>query len=141
MKKTAFLIITLLFSLISLASENQLVIAKANKAYSDGLYANAVDLYKKVIASGYESWDLYYNLGNSFYKVNDYASAILYYEKAKKLNPGNEDIDFNLKVTSNRITDKIEPLPELFYKRWFRNLVELLPVDQWAWVVIMTFAN
>ena len=139
MKKPALLITVLMLTMASLASENQLVIAKANKAYSDGLFTNAVDLYKKVIASGYESWDLYYNLGNSYYKLNDYASAILYFEKAKKLNPGNEDVDFNLKVANNKIADKIEPLPELFYKRWIRNLVELLPVDKWAWVVILSF--
>jgi len=139
MKKLALLITLIMLNLVSLASGNQLAIAKANKAYSDGLYTNAADLYKEIITSGYESWELYYNLGNTYYKLNDYASAILYFEKAKKLNPGNEDIDFNLKVTNNKISDRIEPLPELFYKRWFSNLVVLLPVDQWAWVIILTF--
>jgi hypothetical protein len=71
--------------------------------------------------------------------MNDLASAILYYEKAKKLNPGNEDINFNLKVTNNKIADKIEPLPEMFYKRWYRNLVELFPVDQWARITLLTY--
>jgi tetratricopeptide (TPR) repeat protein len=139
MKKIALLITVLFVHMVALASENQLLVAKANKAYTDGLYTNAADLYKKVISSGYESWELYYNLGNSYYKLTDYPSAILYYEKARKLNPGNEDIDFNLKVTNNKISDKIEPLPELFYKKWFRNFVELLSVDQWAWIVILTF--
>jgi tetratricopeptide (TPR) repeat protein len=139
MKKSTLLIFSLLFALVSMASENQLIIAKANKAYSDELYTNAADLYKKVIASGYESWELFYNLGNTYYKLNDYPSAILYYERAKKLNPGNDDIDFNLKVTNNKISDKIEPLPELFYKRWYRNLVESFPVDFWSLIIVITF--
>jgi tetratricopeptide (TPR) repeat protein len=139
MKKNVLMVVVLFMALYSYATENQLIIAKANKAYADGLFTNAVDLYKQVLNSGNESWELYYNLGNSYYKLNDFASAILYFEKAKKLNPGNEDINFNLKVTNNKIADKIEPLPELFYKRWYRNLVELLPVDPWARITILTF--
>jgi len=138
MKKNVLLVVVLLMALFSHATENQLIIAKANKAYTDGLFTNAVDLYKQVLTSGNESWELYYNLGNSYYKMNDFASAILYYEKAKKLDPGNEDINFNLKVTNNKIADKIEPLPELFYKRWYRNLVELFPVDIWARITSLT---
>jgi tetratricopeptide (TPR) repeat protein len=139
MKKSILLVVMLFLALFSNATENQLIIAKANKAYTDGLFTNAVDLYKQVLSSGNESWELYYNLGNSYFKMNDFASAILYYEKAKKLNPGNEDVNFNLRVTNNKIADKIEPLPELFYKRWYRNLVELFPVDQWARITILTF--
>ena len=139
MKKNVLLVVFLFMALFSNATETQLIIAKANKAYTDGLFTNAIDLYKQVLTSGNESWELYYNLGNSYYKMNDFASAILYYEKAKKLDPGNEDINFNLKVTNNKIADKIEPLPELFYKRWYRNLVELFPVDIWARITILTF--
>ena len=139
MKKKVLMIFMMFLALFSHASENQLIIAKANKAYADGLFTNAADLYKQVLSSGNESWELYYNLGNSYFKMNDFASAILYYEKAKKLNPGDEDINFNLKVANNKIADKIEPLPEMFYKRWYRNLVELFPVDSWARITVLTF--
>ena len=123
---------------ILLASSQELTVAKANKAYSDGFFANAAELYKNVISSGYESVDLYYNLGNACYKMNDYASAILYYEKARKLDPGNEDVNFNLKIANSKITDKIEPIPELFYKRWYRVLVESFSVDKWARTGLVT---
>jgi len=139
MKKTTLLIVLVLPTIFSFASENQLVIAKANKAYTDGLYTNAAELYKQVLSSGNVSWELYYNLGNSYYKLNDFTSAILYYEKAKKLDPGNEDINFNLKVANSKITDKIEPLPEMFYKKWHRNVVEWFPADSWARIVIIFF--
>ena len=121
------------------ASEQQIYLQKANKAYGNGSFTEAVDLYKRVIALGYESPELYYNLGNSYFKLNEYASAILWYERAKRIDPGNEDIDFNLKVTNNKIADQIEPLPEIFYKRWFRNLVNLFPSDTWARTGIVLF--
>jgi len=121
------------------ASEQQIYIHKANRMYGNGSFTESVDLYKKVIALGNESPDLYYNLGNSYFKLNDYSNAILWYERAKRLDPGNEDIEFNLKVTNNKIADQIEPLPELFYKRWFRSLVNLFPSDTWARMGIILF--
>jgi tetratricopeptide (TPR) repeat protein len=130
-KKIIFVLL-MLSSGMAFATTQELTIAKANKAYSDGYFANAAELYKSVISGGYESAELYYNLGNASYKMNDYASAILYYEKARKLDPGNEDVNFNLKIANTKITDKIEPIPELFYKRWYRDLVESFSVDQWA---------
>lgn len=138
MKKLALLILAITFSFVSIAAESQLLVAKGNKAYADGQYQEAVDAYLKVLQTGSTSWELYYNLGNSYYKLNEFPSAILYYERAKKLNPGNADIDFNLKVSNNKIADKIEPLPEMFYKKWFRAVVELFSVDQWSWVVIFS---
>jgi len=121
------------------ASAGQLTIAKANKAYADGSYSIAAELYLKVAEEGYASPGLYYNLGNAFFKVNDYARAILWYERAKRLDPGNEDIDYNLNVANTKISDKIEPLPELFYKRWFTSMIRLFPVDAWARICTWLF--
>lgn len=117
---------------LTFAVDPEITIAKANKAYAEGFYANAAELYKSVITAGYESVDLYYNLGNACYKQNDFASSILYYEKARKLDPGNEDVNFNLRIANLKITDKIEPIPELFYKRWYRKLIESFSVDKWS---------
>jgi len=116
----------------AVAGEEQGLIAKANKAYAAGAYTNAAELYNKVAALGWESPDLYYNLGNACYKLNDYAYAILWYERARRLDPGNEDLDFNLKVANSKIADQIEPLPELFYKRWYYGIVTLFSTDSWA---------
>jgi len=121
------------------ASGYQVIIDRANKAYSDGSYANSIDLYKEVLKNGYESAELYYNIGNAYYKLNDYSSAILYYERGNRLDPGNEDINFNLKIVNNKIADKIEPLPELFYKRWYDALVSLFSLDTWAKIVVILF--
>jgi tetratricopeptide (TPR) repeat protein len=114
-------------------------VEKANKAYGEGLYAEAADLYKKVAASGYEAPELYYNLGNSCFKLNDYPGAILWYERAKRLDPGNEDISFNLNVANSKIADKIEPVPEMFYRRWYFGLVNRFSADAWAWLSVICF--
>ncbi len=105
---------------------------KANEEYNKGLYTNAVEDYQKVIDAGLESATIYYNLGNSYFKLDDIPSAILYFEKAKKLDPDNEDLDFNLNVAKTQVLDKIEPLPELFFKTWWRNLVTMFTSDTWT---------
>jgi tetratricopeptide (TPR) repeat protein len=133
LKKRFFIIVFLMVTGSLIAGEEQLIIAKANKAYMAGYFDQATELYKKVIKSGVESSELYFNLGNACYKMNQYSSAILYYEKARKMDPGNEDAAYNLAVVNNKIADKIEPLPEIFYNRWFRALREMMSMDNWAW--------
>jgi tetratricopeptide (TPR) repeat protein len=128
-------ITTLVFIVSSLtvySLENQLAVAKANTAYSDGRYQDAINAYKIVISQGYESPDLYYNIGNAYFKLNDIPHAILWYERAKRIDPGNEDVNFNLNVANSRISDKIEPLPELFYRRWLSLLINQFSTDAWA---------
>ncbi|HTX89094.1 MAG TPA: tetratricopeptide repeat protein [Bacteroidales bacterium] len=136
--RKGILFLGLLFaSVLVRASGFQPIIAEANKAYSEGQYEKAAGLYREVLQAGYEAPDLYYNLGNACYKMNDLPSAILNYERAKRLDPGNEDIEFNLQLANTKIADKIEPLPVLFYKRWFGSLVKLMAADAWARVSII----
>jgi tetratricopeptide (TPR) repeat protein len=122
-----------------LADGNEEIVQKANKDYSSGLYANAINGYMQVVKNGYESAELYYNLGNAYFKTNDLPSAILYYEKAKKLSPNDEDITYNLNVANSRIKDKIEEVPQLFYKRWWQDLLHLKSGDAWARTQVITF--
>jgi tetratricopeptide (TPR) repeat protein len=121
------------------ARASGILVEKANKAYADGLYAEAADLYKKVASSGYQAPELYYNLGNACFKLNDFPGAILWYERAKRLDPGNEDISFNLNVANSKIADKIEPVPEMFYLRWYFGLVNRFSADAWAWIAVICF--
>ncbi len=142
MRNLKILSLTLVLTLVTLcafSSAEQLNLAKANKAYSIGSYSVAADLYQKIADAGYVSPELFYNMGNTCFKMNDYARAILWYERARRLDPGNEDINFNLNVANTKISDKIEPLPELFYKRWFGALVEMFSVDTWAMMGICMF--
>ncbi|MFH1936154.1 MAG: tetratricopeptide repeat protein [Bacteroidota bacterium] len=130
---------TLLLATGVFGQDPQKLISEGNKAYSDGLYTDAVSLYRQVAESGSEAPELYYNLGTSYFKLNDFAHAILWYERALRLDPGNEDINYNLNVANSKIADNIDPLPLLFYIRWYQGLVSLFPVNTWAVQTILFF--
>lgn len=115
-------------------------IETANILYNQASYDTAVHLYEQVLAAGYESDWLYYNLGNAYYKLRDLPSAILYYEKASKLNPNDEDIKKNLEIANSQIIDKIEPLPQLFLKNWWNAFYTMVNADTWAWISMSFFA-
>ncbi len=139
MKATSLLLILLFAAHAAFPSDEQVDLVKANKAYAVGSYSVAAELYQKIASDGYSSPELFYNMGNACFKMNDYARAILWYERAKRLDPGSGDIDFNLNVANTKISDKIEPLPELFYKRWYSSLVQIFPADGWAFLCVFTF--
>lgn len=116
------------------------LIAAANNAYNNGLYDSALNTYDQVINRGIESGELYYNMGNTYYKNNDVASAILYYEKARKILPNDEDIQYNLNIANSMIVDKIEKVPELFYQEWWNFIYNALGADAWTIFALLSFA-
>jgi tetratricopeptide (TPR) repeat protein len=138
-KPFSILAMLLVSAITAFASVEQVNLAKANKAYSAGSYTAAAELYQKVVDAGYISPELFYNLGNAYFKTDDYSRAILWYERAKRLDPGSEDINYNLNVANTKISDKIEPLPELFYKRWYNSLVQVFSIDTWARMLVCLF--
>jgi len=137
MKKLATILLLIGMALQAYCQSNDELAAKANKAYQAGQYAVAIELYEKIIGSGYESAPLYYNLGNAYFRSKEIPSAILFYEKALKQDPNQSDIRHNLSVANSRITDKVEIIPELFYKRWWKALLNLVSLDSLAVVLIL----
>lgn len=115
------------------------LISQANKAYTEGAYEVAAGLYKQILDQGYTSAELHYNLGNAFFKSGDIPSAILHYEKARKLDPRNDDIHHNLSLANSRIIDKIEPVPEFFLKKWWKQVLHLMGPEAWSWTIIVLF--
>lgn len=108
---------------------------EGRKAYESGQFDSAQAIYQKLIEQGYQSFELYYNLGNSYYKLGDLASAILYYERAKKINPLDEDLQFNLGLVTSKITDKVtvaEPGP-------LETLTMSLSSDAWGGISVFFF--
>ncbi len=139
MKYLSVYIFLLILSFGASAQSNDQLVSEANKAYTDGKYKHAIELYEKILSNGYESYELYYNLGNSQFKMNNYPGAIYYYEKALELNPGDENTEFNLKIANSKIIDKIEEVPIPFYKKWIIESGNFLTVDSWAIVIIISF--
>jgi tetratricopeptide (TPR) repeat protein len=138
MKKT-FSIITAIMLSISLLGQHELI-TKGDSAYSQEMYRDAISNYESVLDMGYESAELYYNLGNAYFNINDLPSAILNYERGKVLAPGDADINFNLNIANSMITDKIEAVPEIFYVRWWKSLRNSFNLHSWTIAGISAFA-
>lgn len=137
-KKIAVLFAAILLIAFHAKSQNPEQLATlAAKEYSSMHYPEAIKLYGKIIDQGYESYALYYNIGNAYYRNNENTEAVLYYEKALKLSPNNDDIKHNIEVVNNKLTDKVETVPELFYKRWWKQLINIVDIDTLATINIL----
>lgn len=102
------------------------------QAYNEGRFADAASLWEAILATGKDSPELYYNLGNAFFKGSDYPRAVLNYERALKLDPSYSDARYNLEFAENFIQDKIEPVPEFMLKSLARKLCYMMSSDTWA---------
>lgn len=110
---------------------------RATELYKKQNFEEAIKIYEKLIAEDKQAVSIYYNLGNCYYKNGNTAKAILNYERALKLKPGDEDALFNLKLAKLKIIDKIDELPELFYKRWMHQLSLWFSPSGWAiWLIL-----
>lgn len=139
MRKLSLILSFVLFLSVIANADPQADITKANTAYQAGFYENAASLYEKVIKDGFSSSELYFNLGNAYFKAGDFPSSILNYERALKLDPTNEDIIYNLRVANNQIIDKIDQLPQIFYQRWWNDLKQLNSPDGWSYITVVSF--
>ena len=113
--------------------------ADGDQAYRDGDYQQAITLYEEVLTAGVSA-DVYYNLGNAYYRMDDMAHAILNYERALLLSPGDADIRFNLQMARSHTSDKIAPETEMFFVTWYRSLINLMSVDGWAYLSLVALA-
>lgn len=113
---------------------------KGVQAYTDGRWSECTESLKALESVGVVSPELYYNLGNAYFKSGDYPHAILYYERTLKISPSFEDARINLDFANSLIRDKIDAVPEFVLKSWARKVCYLMPSDFWAVISIVLFA-
>ena len=113
--------------------------AEADSAYVRGQYQQAIAQYEELLKQG-ACADLYYNLGNAYYRTENIPEAVLNYERALLLSPGDRDIRFNLQIARSKTFDKIVPESEMFFVTWYRSLVSLMSVDGWARTALVALA-
>jgi tetratricopeptide (TPR) repeat protein len=113
---------------------------KANNQYDSGNFEAAAALYEQISDSGFVATDLYFNLGNTYFKMNSIAKAILNYERALLLSPQNDDAKFNLEMVRTFTVDRIEPLPEFILTTWYRNFRNFFSPTGWAYFSVSFFA-
>ncbi|WKB82616.1 tetratricopeptide repeat protein [Cellulophaga lytica] len=118
-------------------SQNNDLFKKATDAYNNGKYDAAIKDYLQIIENGKHSAELYYNLGNAYYKLNKVAPSIYYYEKALLLKPNDSEIKNNLSYAKNMTLDVINPLPVTTLKSIYNKIVGYFNFDQWAYISVM----
>jgi len=111
----------------------------ANEQYGKGNFEQAIEMYEQILKSGMEAPQLYYNLGNAYYRNGLLPAAILNYERALLLAPQDKDIRYNLNLAYGQITDKIESVGVFFLTRWFTNFRNSTNSDSWAIISIIAF--
>ena len=126
-KPLTVLLLLLLLPLAASAYTKQ----QADSLYAAEHYQEAAKQYEALLKQGVSS-DLYYNLGNCYYRMDDMTRAVLNYERAQLLSPGDRDVRINLQMARSKTIDKIVPESEMFFVTWYHSLVNLMSVDGWA---------
>lgn len=136
MKKSLFILFLSIVSFGFSQSADELFV-QANGLYKDGKYQESIDLYEKIEGLGVQSEELYFNLGNSYYKLNIVGLSIYNYERALKINPINEDALINLEFANRMALDAIEVLPKSVFQKFSENVIYKLPYESWAILSIL----
>ena len=135
-----FVLISLTSYLLPLTSHAAPVTkAQADSAYARENYQQAITDYETLLKGGVSA-DLYYNLGNAYYRTDNITKAVLNYERALLLSPGDADIRFNLQMARSKTIDKITPESEMFFVTWYHSLVNIMSVDAWARTALIALA-
>ena len=129
--KTVVYIFIFLSGLLSLAQSN-VAFEQGNTLYNEGKYQQAISIYESILDNGQHSAEMYYNLGNAYYKLNSIAPSIYYFEKALILAPKDKDIQNNLAFARNMTVDAIEVVPEVGLNRIMKSIIYMFSLDAWA---------
>ena len=135
MKKIQYILFVILFTMsaaVCYGDTDEQLLLRADSAYQQENYTEAITLYEQIAANGNEGAILFYNLGNAYYKSGENAKALLWYERAHKLDPSDEDIQHNIAFVNRKIIDKIDAVPETLFAQWWRKVTDLMSEQQWA---------
>jgi tetratricopeptide (TPR) repeat protein len=117
----------------------QAELTNANKLYKSANYTEAAKAYESVAISYGIAPELYYNIGNAYFKAGELGLAILNYERALRISPMYKDARFNLEFAQSKVVDNIVQTPSFFIKRMFETIIIALQVDQWYWISLTLF--
>ncbi len=132
MKKYFISVVLSLMSLSLFSGNVEQLIDSAQNSFMQTQYAAALEMYDSVCNMGYSSSDLYYNIGNCYYRLNDIPNSVYYYEKALMLDPSNDDAEFNLNIANRQLKQIVEPLPMPFYTRLGIKILNIMSSDAWT---------
>ncbi len=134
----AMLLLSMTLSMLPTAADATATKQMADAEYAKGNYQDAIKEYNEVLAQGVSA-ELYFNLGNAYYRTENITQAILAYERALKLSPSDDDIRFNLQLSRSRTADKLTPDAEVFFVTWYKSLANIFHSDVWTRISIVCF--
>ena len=129
-----FLICTVFLGLSFAAFSQTNPLTNANDLYAKAQYTEAAKLYEQLVSNNEIAPELYYNLGNSYYKLGEIGKSILNYERALRLKPTYEDAKFNLEMARTKVVDNVVQVPSFFIMRWIDSFIKLMSSNQWFWL-------
>ena len=135
-----FYILTLFFAILGFISTAQTAeewFQNGNMAYTNAAYKKALEAYHKALETGEHSAALYYNLGNTYYRLNEVAESIYYFEKGLILKPQDPDLSNNILFAKNMTLDAIEKLPQTQITAFNNKLMGMMNTNQWAWLTLL----
>ena len=133
--KNKFLILLMIIS-SQIYSQNRSLFEQGKSLYKAEKYQEAILSWMKILDHEKHSSELYFNLGNAYYKLNNIGPSIYYFEKALLLAPNDRDIKNNLSFAENARVDAIDPLPKTIFYKWYHAISDLLTFDGWAYTSI-----
>lgn len=134
MKKLLSFFLFICFSAFTAKANESLL--KAEQAYDAKRYKEAIAEYEKLVKAGYTSYELYFNLGNSYYRNDQLGKAIHAFEIARKIEPNDEDVSINLGIAASKTIDKIDTKENFFISAVKTNLLSSFSTNTWAWFSI-----
>jgi tetratricopeptide (TPR) repeat protein len=139
--KYIYILLTVfLFSFVNVFAANiDESMKQAGEYYRKGEFDKAIQIYEQLINEGYEGTSLFFNLGNSYYRIGKLGYSILNYERALKISPSDEDVKHNLAFTNLSTVDKIQPLPTFFLFEWWESLLASLTVNGWTYAAFIFY--
>ena len=132
------IILSIILAVCGVASSAQGLVESATAEYNNDKYAKALELYLQAATEEGTSSDLFYNIGNTYYRMGDLGNAVLYYERALVLNPSNEDAEINLEFVNSKIQTRLSE-EKSFVVHVIDTFIESLTSNEWATIASITF--
>lgn len=123
-------------SILSAQINVENIFSQANELYNKGIYIEAINNYKEIIKNDFHSAELYYNLGNAYYRLDSIASSVYYYEKALQLNPNDREIIDNLELINKTLVDEIDPITIPLIESILNRVSNIFYFETWGYISI-----
>lgn len=139
-KQLPLTFITVLLCISAFAKGNYASVwQKGNSAYQQKKFDSAAYYYNQIAEQEANNAEVYYNLGNTYYKLNNIGGAVLNYERALKINPGYKQASDNLYLTQSRINNRIQHMPEIFFVQWWKAMTRANLANTYAVIAVLLF--